>query len=439
MNNQRFWSVLITLWIGWICLPMPAWAVMNQFPDQPTVEVVRMRSGVLPGVVVGGHYEGMLRLLRQRYTSSGALPEQLETAIRHLAEDELKQAGYGVLSSAESLFEEPLMENPEPARFLLGGTITHIKLNSYTSLWGDRTTDERTIRWEVFDREAGKVIHRQESSGFAEAEGIDNPSATYDAVRTSLRAVLAAPTLVDLLHQPSNIQTTGTTFEIEPVATTDLPLSPNQIASRAIPAVVGIQTPDGRGTGFIIDSSGLIVTNQHVVGSAYTVRVHLYDGSNLSGRVLKRDAATDVALVKLEGTYAGLERLPLCATNAVTVGEAVVAIGHPLSLSNTVTRGVVSGFRTIASRNLIQTDAAINPGNSGGPLLNQQGVVIGIVTEKMASRGIEGLGFALPIGESLQRLNVNLRPALSSRVNACGNPTSPSSRPSTIARAMSTS
>lgn len=75
-----------------------------------------------------------------------------------------------------------------------------------------------------------------------------------------------------------------------------------------------------------------------------------------------------------------------------------------------MTKGIVSGIRTIGSRDLIQTDVAINPGNSGGPLLNQHGAVIGIVTEKMVSQGIEGLGFALPISESLQNLDVFVKP-----------------------------
>ena len=164
------------------------------------------------------------------------------------------------------------------------------------------------------------------------------------------------------------------------------------------------------------------MTNHHVVESAFSVKVDLYDGSTRNGRVLKRDANFDVALLKLDGNTVGFSGLPICYTNAVKVGESVVAIGNPVSLSNTVTQGVVSGFRADLSRNLIQTDAAINPGNSGGPLLNRQGAVIGIVTEKMVSRGIEGLGFALPIGEVLHRLNVNVYAPMNRMVDSCGAP-----------------
>ncbi len=171
----------------------------------------------------------------------------------------------------------------------------------------------------------------------------------------------------------------------------------------------------------MLDSSGLIVTNHHVVGSAFSVNVNLYDGTTLNGHVLRRDAVSDAALVKLEGD-SNVSGLPICHTDVVRVGQSVVAIGNPLSFSNTVTQGIVSGFRRTPSRSLIQTDTAVNPGNSGGPLLNREGTVIGIVTEKIVSEGVKGLGFALPIGEVLQRLNVIIDSPRHSALNSCGNP-----------------
>lgn len=131
--------------------------------------------------------------------------------------------------------------------------------------------------------------------------------------------------------------------------------------------------------------------------------------------------ASIVALVKLEGEKMNVPGLPICYTHAVQVGRDVVAIGNPLALSNTVTKGIVSGIRDIGNRNLIQTDVAVNPGNSGDDA-NQNGVVVGIVTEKMTSRGVEGLGFALPIGESLQKLNVKVKSPANVAIDRCGNP-----------------
>jgi serine protease Do len=186
--------------------------------------------------------------------------------------------------------------------------------------------------------------------------------------------------------------------------------------------MVWIRTPSGRGSGFFVNRAGLIVTNQHVVGSAFTVKVDLYDRSTHIAKVLRRDSVEDVALLKIEPD-ADIAGLPVCHSGTLTVGEPVVAIGNPLSLANTVTQGIVSGIRTSEARRLIQTDVAINAGNSGGPLINRWGAVVGIVTEKVASEGVEGLGFALPISEALYKLGVNVQTQTQGPVDACGNPT----------------
>nr|WP_290221908.1 trypsin-like peptidase domain-containing protein [Trichocoleus desertorum] len=396
--------------------PEPLSAAIGINPEGlPRIGVARIRSGILPGVVIGGHHEGVLKILQQRYTASGQLDEQLEDAALQAIEDELVDAGYNVgRSEQHSVFDEQLMEESEPVRFLVGGKITKVELNSYSSFFNSRTADQRTIQWEIFDRDTNKVIMRQVTTGQAEAEGIDNPAATYEAIRASFKVLLTQPSFTTSLQQAVGrdlAPTAAKTYQIAALSGSQLPLSTEQIASHTIPSVVWIRTPTGRGTGFVIDSSGLILTNQHVVSSAFSVKVKLYDGSTQTGRVLKRNAAFDVALVKLEGNVSHIPALPIADLSAVKVGQEVVAIGNPIAYSNTVTKGIVSGIRTIGSRDLIQTDVAINPGNSGGPLLNQQGAVIGIVTEKMVSRGIEGLGFALPISESLQNLDVFVKPS----------------------------
>lgn len=435
-----FWSVLLAIVL--ICFPLhapvsavplipaqsPVMSSLNPFDLQPqgTIEIAHIRSGLLPGAFLGGHHEGLLQLLQQHYTASGWLDERLEDALRRLLEDELNRAGYHVAQAqTSSVFEEQLVEELEPGRFLLGGTIMQAALNSYSSLLGDVTKDERTVRWEVFDRDRGKVIYRQETLGKAAAEGIKNPAATYDAIKASFQALLASPQFATIFERSPTPEPTSLApnYTIAALANATVPLTVEQIAGQAIPSIIRIRTPLGRGTGFLLSDSGLAITNQHVVGSAFSVKVDLYDGSTRTGRVMKRDATSDIALVKLEGEETGIAGLPICQTNAVKVGETVVAIGNPLSYANSVTQGVVSGFRTAATRSLIQTDAAVNPGNSGGPLLNRFGAVIGIVTEKISSRGVEGLGFAVPIAESLQKLNVQITTPTGTNLNACGNPT----------------
>jgi S1-C subfamily serine protease len=449
MTTASLWSVIFPLLLCFFTLATPVYAepiptlppamtiLANDasLPSQKQkeavklesgvkIEIAKIRSGVLPGVLLGGHYDGLLKIRQQRYVATGQLDEQLEDSVRNLLEDELIQAGFEVMqSSPQSIFAE-LVATSEPGRFLIGGTITRAHLNSYSSFLGESTHDERTIRWELFDRNLNKVVYRLESDGSAQAEGIDNPAATYEAIRASFRRLLVEPRFIALFNRPILQDTLPpvTSYKIEAIATISQPLTLEQLVGRAIPSIVRIHTPTGRGSGFLLNSSGLIVTNQHVVGSAFKVKVNLYDGTLLNGQVLRRDAVSDVALVKLEGNIGDISGLPICHTDAVRVGQSVVAIGSPLSLANTVTQGIVSGFRRTSSRNLIQTDTAVNPGNSGGPLLNRAGAVIGVVTEKIVSEGVEGLGFALPIGEVLQRLHVMVDSPTHAELDACGNP-----------------
>jgi serine protease Do len=154
----------------------------------------------------------------------------------------------------------------------------------------------------------------------------------------------------------------------------------------------------GVGSGFIISKEGTILTNNHVVENADQIKVKLAGGKELNGRIVGRDPKTDLALVKIDGA-SDLQPLKLGDSDALKVGNWVVAVGSPFGLEQTVTAGIVSAKgRVIGSGpydNFIQTDASINPGNSGGPLINMSGEVVGINTAIIASG--QGIGFAIPI------------------------------------------
>lgn len=157
----------------------------------------------------------------------------------------------------------------------------------------------------------------------------------------------------------------------------------------------------GLGSGLIIDNSGIVLTNAHVVSGADTVTVTLRDGRTFQGQVKGVDEPTDLAVVKIDGQ--NLPIVPLGNSDDVQVGDWAIAVGNPLGLDNTVTLGIVSTLNRSSGSvgipdkrvDFIQTDAAINPGNSGGPLLNAQGEVIGINTAIRADA--QGIGFAVPI------------------------------------------
>jgi putative serine protease PepD len=169
--------------------------------------------------------------------------------------------------------------------------------------------------------------------------------------------------------------------------------------------VVGSGQSAAEGSGFVVDAKGDIVTNAHVVDGATTTKVTFSDGTKATAKVLGRDTATDIAVVRVTGIAASkLHPLTLGDSDDVSVGDGVLAIGSPFGLSETLTTGIVSALdRTISSPSgatiggAIQTDASINRGNSGGPLIGTDGKVVGVNAQiESDSGGNDGVGFAIP-------------------------------------------
>jgi S1-C subfamily serine protease len=169
----------------------------------------------------------------------------------------------------------------------------------------------------------------------------------------------------------------------------------------------GSQTQRALGSGFVIDKAGYIVTNYHVVRGANSIQVSFSNNERIKATIVGVDPSTDVAVLKVDVKSRALKSLPLGNSDAVRVGDQVIAIGNPFGLDRSVTAGIVSAVqRRIEAPNqlsishVIQTDAALNHGNSGGPLLNAQGEVIGVNAQIETggfSQGNVGIGFAIPI------------------------------------------
>ena len=187
------------------------------------------------------------------------------------------------------------------------------------------------------------------------------------------------------------------------------------VSASVVAIEVTTASGSAEGSGVIIDNQGHVLTNNHVVSGASTVQVTLNDGRLYKATIVGSDSTTDLAVVKITNAPSNLSPAALGDSSAVAVGEAVMAVGNPLGLANTVTTGIVSAVdrpvsasaeqgSDVVVTNAIQIDAAINPGNSGGPLFDAQGRVIGI-TSSIASlsssssgqSGSIGLGFAIPI------------------------------------------
>jgi putative serine protease PepD len=227
----------------------------------------------------------------------------------------------------------------------------------------------------------------------------------------------------DALHHNSQASTlqTGSTRTVS--VSNSNALSPHDVYEQAKDSVAYItaqitqssggpfgQTQSGTatGSGFVVSSDGYVVTNDHVVDGASSVKVKIGDGKTLDAKVVGTDASTDLALLKVDAS--GLTPLTLGDSDNVQVGDPAYAIGNPYGLDRTLTTGVISALqRQISSPNgftiddVLQTDAAINPGNSGGPLFNAAGQVIGVNSQIETSGttsgsegGNVGIGFAIP-------------------------------------------
>ena len=173
------------------------------------------------------------------------------------------------------------------------------------------------------------------------------------------------------------------------------------------PAPVNPDAPteriSGQGSGFITSADGYILTNNHVIAGASTLMVVMPDKREFKAKVIGTDARTDVAVIKIEAS--GLPFLKMANSDALRVGEWVMAAGSPFGLKNTVTAGVVSAINRDTGDYLsfIQTDAAVNPGNSGGPLVNMSGEVVGINSQILSPSGaFSGIAFAIPINDALR-------------------------------------
>lgn len=169
---------------------------------------------------------------------------------------------------------------------------------------------------------------------------------------------------------------------------------------------IGQYVTEGAGSGVIIDSSGYIMTNYHVIEGASSVKVKLHNGEEYKAEIIGGDAANDVAVIKIKAD--DLTAVTYGNSDQLTVGEIAVAIGNPLGeLGGTVTYGIISATdREVTvdgqKMTLLQTDASINPGNSGGGLFNGYGQLVGLVCAKSSGSDVEGLGFAIPVNTAAE-------------------------------------
>ncbi len=342
--------------------------------------------------------------------------------------DELTAAGYEVVGNQDELFADTADVRDEPD-FLVGGRIDGLQMNVCQEWDGWRYTGaisgdaKMTVTWQVFSLLEGRVVHETTTEGYSRHEE-GTLEGDYFLIADAFAAAAGNLAADRGFHQ---ILSDGAAPEIDAVVAIQQAAAP--IVVPVVPgfaggveanidpidrAVVTILLGDGHGSGFFITPT-LLLTNHHVAGNRERVRIRLSDGTEAIGRVIRSDAARDVAIVEFETPLA--EPLPL-RTTLPARAESVYAIGSPddTGLAGTITRGIVSQIRT-DERGLrwIQADVTVHAGSSGGPLLDEAGNVVGIASWARVNEAGEtqGLNFFVPLGDALRTLAIRLAGASS--------------------------
>lgn len=273
------------------------------------------------------------------------------------------------------------------------------------------------ISWSLFDASTGRELFKKEVHGgyyigtMKVAAGKDRGRqileeksyASRRAFLSSLQSLLLDKEFIAAVRKgPAS----AIPKELDQIAVTNSTSVHATTVQQCLPSVVTVHSSTGFGSAFFISEDGHLLTNDHVLGAQdSTVSLTLNNGFTVQASVVRRRSEADLALLKISGA----RMTPLrCAPSDNAPGTEVYAIGTPLraELSQTLTKGIISGKREIDGRSYIQTDVAINRGNSGGPLIDSKGNVIGVVSAKMMGVGTESLGFAIPIGEAFQELGI---------------------------------
>lgn len=302
-------------------------------------------------------------------------------------------AGYAISRDESVLFKDA---GAAKNRFLLGGSMDRVSCTKYF----DGRRCRARVTWEVFDVQTKSIVYRVATSAFVDklvgAEG--------DALwEENARSLVSRKRLAELLAKTKPRPDDG---PLPPMAAfkrcDDKPVQLPKGAETAIAATVVVESGSARGAGTVLSSDGLVLTAAHVLRGD-EVKVVWKSGLSAKAIVTRLSSAEDLALLKVEAN--GLACVPSAAKPPAT-GDELYAVGAPLGLTFSLTRGILSGVREVDGRSLLQTDATVNAGNSGGPLLDATGRLAAVVTTKLVGEGVEGIAFGVPIASVHRALAV---------------------------------
>ncbi|MBS0412598.1 MAG: trypsin-like peptidase domain-containing protein [Proteobacteria bacterium] len=336
--------------------------------------------------------------------------------LKDIVTNQLRDADFKVEDPTDNLFQS---DGPK-APILVAAVIKDIHA-SFCDIWSmdadlvmAKGKATMQVEWQVYSRAEQKVLAKIETEGAFEVKS----AAATGTVETVLSGAFTANARrlaegAELRRVLKANVTAASGEPPKPDALTPIVLAaptpaPTRAPGDAVGAVVLILTADGHGSGVLVSTDGYVLTDQHVVGDAKTVRVRWSDGIETEGEVLRASKARDVALVRTDGR--GRQPLGL-RLDQPQPGETVFAIGAPLEVQfqGTLTRGIVSANRTINGLAYVQSDVTVNPGNSGGPLLDEKGRVLGLTDLARLQEGApvtSGINLFTPTRDALDFLGL---------------------------------
>jgi len=369
------------------------------------------------------------------YWGSIGIEESNVDVFKEVIHEDLKLSGFQGLigyddnDEEENLFEEKnVTSNSATADISIGAIIKNMKIGGKSSIYSpDMLYDlsvEMEVEWQFYDNASQKLLIKEvtKESSFMVKEtgelvrGINLAFAeNFGAALRNLEVVEAILNVEPgaskdynetVLKQYSISNNDPKTFE-----------SYGKMIKSVNPSVVTLKGDKGHGSGFVVSEDGYILTNYHVIKNNKNIKALFQMGFELPVEILNHSEEFDLVLLKVVGS--GYNALSL-SDSKTEIGDDVIAIGTPNStdLSNTVTKGIISGKRDNENGiELIQTDVSVSPGNSGGPLINSDGLVIGIISQKLVANGTEGIAFAIPIEFALDKLNIRLKKGVTTTNN----------------------
>jgi S1-C subfamily serine protease len=344
--------------------------------------------------------------------------------------DRMATFGYDAVDPTEALFRDGMVTT----RFRLVAVLTDLQIRSFirrrlpldslqsvhyrrdrstplsgrnfeTRYLGVRQETSLALTFKLYDAAVKRVIYDRGFRGYAVEEGSTGAVAVDDAMRNAVDFLLSDPDFVWTVTESSEDADSA----YPPLAVTGCGRAERSALVDVLDAVVVVRAGRSVGSGVIVSEEGYVLTAAHVAPDGTRPVVQLPTGVVLEAQVDRSDWKGDVALLKIPGRNHAC--LGVADDSLPPVGSEIYAVGAPGGerLSQSVTRGIVSAHREIRGRRLIQTDASINPGNSGGPLVDERGLVLGIVTSKTFDHDMEGVAFGLPIGAARERLAIEWR------------------------------